>query len=107
MGRDEIRSGPSALTISYLARLNAPGNTASHVVKLVNASTGADVAGGAVAIATSGGTPGVFTYGALSSPLVLLANTAYYQASQEVAGQDQWYDLNTSVQTTADAAVTQ
>jgi hypothetical protein len=99
--------GATPLTVSYLARLNAPGNTAAHLVKLVNASTNADVPGGAVSISTGGGTPGVFTYGALSSPIVLASNTAYYLASQEVAGRDEWYDLNTSVQTTGDATVTQ
>jgi hypothetical protein len=99
--------GSTPLTVAYLARLNAPGNKATHAVKLVNAATGVDVPGGAVTIATAGGTSDIFTYGALTTPVVLAAYNAYYLASQEVAGGDEWYDLNTSVQTTGDAAVTQ
>ena len=99
--------GPTPITVSYLSRLNAPGNSGSHIVKLVDASTGADIPGGAVSLTTAGGIPGVFAYGALSQSIVLAANAAYYLVSQEVAGQDKWYDLNTSVQTTADGSVTQ
>jgi hypothetical protein len=99
--------GPNPLTVSYLARLEAAGNSGSHIVKLVNASTGVDVPGGSVTISAAGGTPGLFVYGALASPVVLSANTAYYLASQEAVGQDTWYDLDTTVLTTTGGSVTQ
>lgn len=97
--------GNTPLSVSELGRLNAPGNSGVHILKLVNASTGADVPGGAVSI-TAGGSTGTFKYGALSAPVILAANTAYYLASLEVAGQDQWYDLNTTVRTSSAASVT-
>ncbi|MGA2715070.1 MAG: hypothetical protein ABSG41_18375 [Bryobacteraceae bacterium] len=99
--------GSTPLTVSYLARMQLAGNSGSHVVKLVNTSTGVDVPGGSVTISAAGGTPGLFVYGALATPVVLSANTAYILASQEVYGGDTWYDQNTTVATTADASVTQ
>ena len=56
-------------------------------------------------ITMAGGTPGSFTYGALASGVTLNANTTYYILSQETQFGDYWYDLNTTLQTTADAAV--
>jgi len=102
-----FKVGATPLTVSYLARLESAGNSASHTVKLVNASTGVDVPGGSVTISAAGGAPGLFVYGALASPVVLSANTAYYLASQEVAGKDTWYDQDTTVLTTTDASDTQ
>jgi hypothetical protein len=43
--------GPSPITISALGRIFNVGNSGTHTVKLVNASSGADVLGGAVSIA--------------------------------------------------------
>lgn len=96
--------GANPLTVSYLARFELPGNSGSHVVKLTNASTGQDVPGGSVTINAAGATPGLFVYGALANPIVLSANTTYYLSSQEAYGGDTWYDLDTVVQTTTDAA---
>ncbi len=98
--------GPNPITVAYLARLVLPGSAHSHTVKLVNAATLVDIPGASVTI-PAGGTPGFFSYVALSTPVVLAANGAYIVASQEVAGQDQWYDMNTSVQSTADGSVQQ
>jgi hypothetical protein len=96
--------GSSAITLSHLGRLNVAGNSQPHMLKLVNALTGADVPGGSISI-VPGTVAGTFAYGALAAPVALAANTPYYLGSQETSGQDQWYDLNTSVQTTADAIV--
>jgi hypothetical protein len=68
------------------------------VVKIVNESTGADIAGGSVSINMSSGTAGQYVYGTLASPVTLAANTSYYVISQEVSGGDQWYnDTDTQV----------
>ncbi|MBV8902183.1 MAG: hypothetical protein JOZ22_00980 [Acidobacteriia bacterium] len=50
-------------------------------------------------------TPGSFVYGSLPFPVTLNANTLYYILTQETAGGDQWYDYNTTVQTTSVAGV--
>ncbi|MEO8592843.1 MAG: hypothetical protein ABI759_05950 [Candidatus Solibacter sp.] len=98
--------GPTAMTVSSLGRLMSTGNTDTHTLKLVNAATGADVPGGAVAVSMAGKTPGTFVYGVLATPVILAANGAYYVGSQEASGKDRWYDLNTTVLTTSDATVT-
>jgi hypothetical protein len=53
----------------------------------------------------SGGTPGTFSYGTLSSPVTLAANTSYLLVSQEFSGADYWHDVDTIVTTTGVAAV--
>ena len=82
----------SPLTVIALGRIFIPGNSGTHVVKLVRASDGTDVPGGAVSVSMAGATQGQFQYVSLASPVTLPANTAYYLVSQEVSGGDQWYD---------------
>jgi len=101
----KITVGASPVTVSALGRIVGPGNNAAHIVKIVDASTGNDVSGGSASVTTAGGTTGTFAYGALGSPVTLNANASYYIVSQETAGGDQWYDLDTVVQTTAVATV--
>ena len=98
--------GSSPLTITSLGRIYVTGNSGTHTVKIVNAGTGADVAGASVSINMSTGTPSNgFKYVALAAPVVLTANTAYYLVSQETSGGDQWYDFNTVLTTTTRATV--
>jgi hypothetical protein len=101
-----ITVGPSPVTVTALGRIVASGNTGSHTVKIVNASTSQDVAGSSVSVPTSGGTAGTFAYANLPSSVILNANTAYYIMSQETSGGDIWYDMNTTIQTTGIAAAT-
>ncbi len=102
-----ILTGSSGLTITDLGRFVLSGNSASHVVKLVNADTGLDVPGGMVTISTSGAPRGSFVYTSLGTPITLNANAVYYVMSQETSGGDSWYDYNnTLVQTTSVATVT-
>jgi hypothetical protein len=82
----------------------APGNSGTHTVKIVNASTLAEVPGGSTTVITVGGTAGSVAYGPLAAPVTLAANTAYYIMTLEAAGDDRWFD-DTTVQTTSDAAV--
>jgi hypothetical protein len=101
-----ISVGSSPLTVTALGRIVASGNTGSHTVKLVNASTGVDVPGGTVSVNTVGGTPNSFVYANLASPVTLSANTNYYIVSQETQNGDHWFDFNTTIVTTAVAADT-
>ncbi len=97
--------GPTPLNVSSLGRVCVAGNTATHTVKLVLASTGGDVPGGTVSVNMGGCSSGQFVYVTLpGGPVTLQANTAYYVASQETNGGDQWYDHGT-LTTTSNAAV--
>jgi hypothetical protein len=95
-----ITTGGSAVQVTQLGRYVVGGDTGTHTMKLVNASTGQDVVGGSVTVNLAGGQAGTFVYSRLASPITLSANTTYYLVSQEAAGGDQWYDFNTTIQTT-------
>ena len=85
--------GPNNLTVNFLGRLFLAGNTGTHTLKLVNASTGAAVPGGSTTVSMAGGSPGQFSYSMLPNPVVLQANTGYYLVSLEQSGGDQWDDI--------------
>jgi hypothetical protein len=97
--------GGSDLSVQALGRVCLSGNLNTHAVKLVSASTGADVAGGSVSVAMSGCSAGQFVYGNLPSAVTLSKGIKYYVVSQETAGGDTWYDLTGSITVTADAQV--
>ncbi len=101
-----ITVGAAPITVTALGRIVAGSNGGSHIVKIVQASTGADVPGASVTVNVSSGTPGTFAYATLSSPVTLSANTAYYVVTQETFGGDSWYDFDSSVQTTSAATAT-
>lgn len=85
--------GTQNVTVNALGRIYITGNTGTHQVKLVNA-TSVDVPGASVSINMTGGTSNKFKYAALASPVTLTANTSYFLLSQETAGADQWYDVS-------------
>ena len=101
----QIRVGPTPLTVSALGRWVTAGSTGTHTVKLVDASTGTDVPGGSVTLATANAPGGAFSYVALSSPVTLRAAATYFLVSQETAGGDPWHDYDTRVVTSAGASV--
>ncbi|MBV9746513.1 MAG: immunoglobulin domain-containing protein, partial [Acidobacteriia bacterium] len=101
-----IQVGATPLGVKALGRIMVAGNTGTHLVKIVNASTGLDLPGGSVSVTMTGATPGYFVYQALPSPVTLNAYATYYFLTQETQGADQWYDYNTTVQTTTAASVT-
>jgi Bacterial Ig domain/IPT/TIG domain len=97
----KVTLGNSPVTVTTLGRIFVSGNSGTHTVKIVNAGTGADVPGASVSINMAAGTAtNDFKYVALAAPVTLSANTAYYVASQETSGGDQWYDSNTVLTTT-------
>ncbi|MGA2247310.1 MAG: LamG domain-containing protein [Verrucomicrobiota bacterium] len=99
----EIVVGTNPLSVVALGRCYAPGDSGVHVVKLVNGAAGTDVPQGNVTLAVAGGTAGQFQHAALSDPVTLAAGGTYYVVSEESAGGDPWYDLNTEVTTTGAA----
>lgn len=92
----KLTVGATPITIHELGRWVISGNSATHTVKLVDATTSVDLPGGSVAIATAGAAAG-FKYVALANPVTLAANTSYYLISQETSGGDQWYDGNSTL----------
>ncbi len=103
-----IRIGAAPLTIVGLGRIFVAGSSGTHLIKVVDATTNVDMPNAvtSVALSSANASDGQFVYGVLVDPVMLAANTDYYVISQEVAGGDHWYDLDTTVQTTAVAAVT-
>ena len=99
-----VQGGPSDLTVNALGRWVVSGNSQSHAVRLVLASTGADVA--TATVNTAGQPAGAFAFANLSTPVTLRADTTYFLVSQEVAGGDAWYEYNAATITTSAASDT-
>ena len=98
-----IQVGSANLTVTALGRIMVSGNSQTHLVELVDASTNQVL--GSVSLAMSGGVAGQFKYASLSSPVTLLAGHKYYLVSKEFSGGDQWYNEPTTVRTTSAASV--
>ncbi len=100
----KLTVGASSVVVNSLGRIFVAGNSGTHTIKLVRASDGTDVPGASVTVSMAGGTPGVFQYVPLTTPVTLTAGASYYLVSQEVSGGDQWYDFGV-VSATPAAAV--
>ncbi|MBV9745236.1 MAG: immunoglobulin domain-containing protein, partial [Acidobacteriia bacterium] len=95
-----VTVGSSPVTVTALGRMAAPQNSASHTLKIVDGSTGADIPGATAAVNMAGAVTGNFTYASLPAAVTLQAGGTYYFLAQEAAGGDLWYDWNTTAQTT-------
>ena len=93
----KLQTGDTPVIVSALSRWVYSGNSGSHTVKLVTASTGTDLSGGSVTVNTSGASTNRFLYANLAAPITLAANTAYYLVTQETSGGDKWYDYDTAL----------
>lgn len=100
-----VRIGPNPLTIIGLGRIFLAGSVAAHAMKVVDATTTVDVPGAATVVDLSAANvpDKAFAYGLLQNPVTLSANTQYYVISQEST--EPFYDLDTTVLTTAAATV--
>jgi hypothetical protein len=96
--------GASPLYVSSLGRICVANNSQTHIVKLVNAATGLDVAGGSVSLNMAGCVRTQFAYASLPATVTLAAGASLYLVSAEVAAGDQWYDGG-QVSSTSDATV--
>ena len=104
----QLTVSTNPLRVSFLGRICVAGNTGTHTVKLVDASTKADVAGGSVAVSMPGCVAGQFQYAALAGSITLPAGKSYYLVSQEFFGGDQWYEhgaVSTSTVATTNSSV--
>ena len=73
-------------------------------MKIVDAATGEDLPGSAVTIAWPAARPEISYMVLWRVPVTLNPNATYYILSQETQNGDFWYDFNTTMQTTGDAA---
>jgi hypothetical protein len=92
--------GGVSATCNALGRWNVAGNSGTHVVELMSAGC---VLQRTVTINTTLGTPGTYQYGTVAD-FTLVNNTTYFLFSIELNGGDQWYDADTTVTKTSDAA---
>lgn len=97
----KITVGGAGVTVTHLGRWVISGNSGTHTVKITD---GGGTTLGSVSVNTSGATPGTFVYTALGSPVALSASSAYYIASLESGGGDQWLDFTGTVCTTTAVA---
>ena len=90
----------SNLVVTHLGRIHFPGNTQSHVVKIVDAATGMDV-GSPVTIQMPAGPENEYAFAEMTEAATLEASKRYYVVSEERDGGDFWYDLPNQSETTA------
>lgn len=100
----KFTTGASAINVASVGRWVLAGNTAQHLVRIVDAATGADVPGGSAIVDTATATAGAFAYANLPAPLKLLPNHTYYLLSSEGSG-DSYYDDNTTIAASSSIAV--
>ncbi len=96
--------GTNPIKVYSVGRVCVAGNSQTHTVKIVSASTRADVPGTAAAVNMAGCTGGQFVYADLASPLTLTAGTSYFLVSQEFASGDRFYEHG-AIATKSDASV--
>ncbi|MBZ5583903.1 MAG: putative Ig domain-containing protein [Acidobacteriia bacterium] len=101
----QIQVGAAPVAVTSLGRIYVPGNTGIHTLKLVDATTGADVPNGSVNVTMAAPASSSFVYADLPAPATLSAGRVYYVVSQEWSGGDTVYDGTATVQTTGAATV--
>ena len=99
----KITVGDKPISVYSLGRIFITGNTQSHHVKLVDATTGKDIEGSTVTV--KGGTDGKITYAKLERPIVLEAGRSYYIVSEEKDGGDFWYHNDAKILCQKDAKI--
>jgi hypothetical protein len=97
-----VTVGSNSLAVSTIGRICVSGNSQTHTVEFVNASTGTPLTGGSASVNMAGCTPGQFVYSPIS--VTLNAGATYYLVSQETNGGDKWYNDGT-VSSTSDGSV--
>lgn len=99
----KVTIGATDISATGLGMPLVQGTYGSHVVKIVNATTGVDIAGGSVNV-TPTGSIGSFTYSNLATPITLTATTSFYIVFNTTNSGDFWYDLS-GVTTQTDASI--
>jgi hypothetical protein len=84
-------------SMSTVALNCVAGDNQPHLVKLVLASTGTDVPGGAMWLNLATGCQHAAIF--VPVPVILSPQTTYYLVIQETSGGDQWYDISPATPT--------
>lgn len=102
-----ITVGALPIAVNAIGRTLLADSSGTHTLKIVLASTGADLTGTTVILdlASASKAGNGFSYAKLSSPVSLAANTTYYVVSQETNGGDKWLDGDSTVQSSSDVTV--
>lgn len=98
-----ITVGAYPLTVTALGRYCLSGNSQTHQLTITTGPNNTPVLG-SVNVNMSGCTPGTTVYGSLSPFVTLSANTQYYITSSEVSGGDTFWDTDSVLTTTTNAA---
>jgi hypothetical protein len=103
-----IQIAGTPVTAIGLGRIVVSGNSGTHALTIADSVTGFTIPGASatVDLAATAAAPNAFAYAIFPGPIVLNANTEYYILTQETAGGDQWFDLDTTVLTSNVASVT-
>jgi hypothetical protein len=101
----EIQVGALPVIVTSLGRIYVPGNTGTHILKLVDAVTGTDVLNASVNATMAAPASSRFVYADLAAPVTLNAGHVYFVVTQESNGGDFLYDSLTTLQTTGAATV--
>lgn len=94
-----ITIGSAPVVVTHLGRIHFPGNTQSHIVKIVDAVTGLDV-GSPVTIQMPAGPENEYAFEPMETTATLEPLRTYYVVSEERDGGDLWYDLPNESTTT-------
>lgn len=97
--------GAANVTVTDLGRWVISGNSGMHLLSLCSGTDGgAPTTLGSVTVNASGATIAAYLYGSIT-PVTLTAGVSYYIFSDEVNGQDFWYDNNGTLTGSADGTV--
>jgi hypothetical protein len=97
----KITVGSTPLIVTQLARWKQSGNTQTHTLAVFN-NSGTSLASVSLNLSSA---PVGLNYVALSTPVVLAANTVYYIVSSETNAGDAWGGSSTTVSHTSTATV--
>jgi hypothetical protein len=102
----KITVGNAPIVVTALGRVHLSDSMGIHRMKIVDASTSADLPGSLVYLnMLDAQANGDFKYVQLPSSVTLEANKTYYVVSEEKVGEDLWYDSDLIVTSTAVADV--
>jgi hypothetical protein len=98
-----IRIGAVPMVVKTLGRMAVADGGASHLMKIVDGATKADVPGGSATVLPASGTAMTFVYAPLPAAVTLNPGQDYYILSREQDMGDQFFDSSTTVTTTPGA----
>lgn len=95
-----IRVGAIPMIVKTLGRMAVADGGSSHLMKIVDGATKADIPGGSATVLPAPGTAMTFVYAPLPAAVTLNPGQDYYIVSREQDMGDQFFDSSTAVTTT-------